>query len=220
MSENEKELEKLTGVVERIVFQNKENGYAVLEIETGEAEYETIFGTLPLIFEGELIAAYGNYVTSAKYGRQFRVESYEKQLPQSEDMMIKYLSSGTLKGVGPAMAKKIVGRFGAQTFDVIENNPDWLSDVNGISADRAKKIGEQFKEQHGLRNVMLFCRDFFSPSVSVRAFKKWGTSAVEVIRRDPIFYARRASASALKRLTTPQKRWVTRPTATRGFTRA
>ena len=185
MNENDKELEKITGVVERIVFQNKENGYAVIEIETGEAEYETIFGTLPLVFEGELIAAYGNYVNSAKYGRQFRVESYEKQLPQSEDMMIKYLSSGTLKGVGPAMAKKIVGRFHDQTFDVIENNPSWLADINGISKDRAEKIGEQFREQHGLRNVMLFCRDFFSPSVSVRAFKKWGTTAVEVIRRDP-----------------------------------
>lgn len=185
MTDNEKELEKLTGVVERIVYQNKENGYAVVEIEVGEAEYETIFGTLPYISEGEVIAAYGNFVNNAKYGRQFRVQSFEKQLPQSEDMMIKYLSSGTIKGIGPAMAKKIVSKFGAQTFDVIENNPDWLSDINGISAARAEKIGEQFKEQHGLRNVMIFCRDFFSPSVSVKAFKKWGTSAVEIIRSDP-----------------------------------
>lgn len=185
MTENEKELEKLTGVVERIVYQNKENGYAVVEIEVGEAEFETIFGTLPYISEGEVIAAYGDFVNSPKYGRQFRVQSYEKQLPQSEDMMIKYLSSGTIKGVGPAMAKKIVTKFGPQTFDVIENNPEWLSDIHGISEARAEKIGEQFREQHGLRNVMLFCRDFFSPSVSVRAFKKWGTSATEIIRSDP-----------------------------------
>ena len=185
MTDNEKELEKLTGVVERIVYQNKENGYSVVEIEVGESEYETIFGTLPYIAEGEVIAAYGSYVNSPKYGRQFKVQSYEKQLPQSEDMMVKYLSSGTIKGIGPAMAKKIVGRFGAQTFDVIENNPEWLSDINGISDARAEKIGEQFREQHGLRNVMIFCRDFFSPSVSVRAFKKWGTSAVEIIRNDP-----------------------------------
>ena len=184
MNDN-KELEKLTGVVERIVFQNKENGYAVLEIETGEAEYETVFGTFPLISEGEMIAAYGSFVNSPKYGRQFKVESYEKQLPRSKDMIIKYLSSGTIKGIGPAMAKKIVGRFGDQTFDVIENNPEWLSDINGISEDRAKKISDQFREQNGLRNVMLFCSDFFSPSVSVRAFKKWGSSAVEVIRADP-----------------------------------
>ena len=185
MTENEKELEKLTGVVERIVYQNKENGYSVVEIETGEAEYETIFGTLPYISEGEVIAAYGGFVNSPKYGRQFKVESFEKQLPQSEDMMVKYLSSGTLKGIGPAMAKKIVSKFGAETFDVIENNPAWLSDINGISEARAEKIGEQFRAQHGLRNVMLFCRDFFSPSVSVRAFKKWGTSATEIIRSDP-----------------------------------
>ena len=185
MNEPGKELEKLTGVVERIVYQNKDNGYAVIEIETGEAEYETIFGTLPFVAEGEVIAAYGNFVNSPKYGRQFRVEQYEKQLPQSEDMIIKYLSSGTIKGVGPAMARKIVERFGEQTFDVIENNPGWLADINGISVQRAEKIGEQFAEQHGLRNVMLFCRDFFSPSVSVRAFKKWGASAVEIIRSDP-----------------------------------
>ena len=144
MNENGKELEKLTGVVERIVYQNKDNGYAVIEIETGEAEFETIFGTLPFVAEGEVIAAYGNFVNSPKYGRQFRVEQYEKQLPQSEDMMIKYLSSGTIKGIGPAMAKKIVARFGAETFDVIENNPGWLADINGISATRAENIGEQF----------------------------------------------------------------------------
>ncbi|MBO4422850.1 MAG: ATP-dependent RecD-like DNA helicase [Clostridia bacterium] len=185
MSDNEKELEKITGVVERIVFQNRENGYSVIELQTGEAEYETIFGTLPYVAEGEVIEAYGAFVTSNKYGRQFRVESYEKQLPQSEDMMIKYLSSGTIRGIGPIMAKKIVSRFGIQTFDVIENNPEWLADINGISAEKARKIGEQFQEQHGLRNVMLFCRDFFTPSVSVRAYKKWGTSAVEIIRRDP-----------------------------------
>ena len=185
MNENDKELEKLTGVVDRIVYQNKDNGYAVIEIETGEAEFETIFGTLPFIAEGEVIAAYGNFVNSPKYGRQFRVEQYEKQLPQSEDMMIKYLSSGTIKGIGPAMARKIVARFGAETFDVIENNPGWLADINGISATRAENIGEQFAQQHGLRNVMMFCRDFFSPSVSVRAFKKWGASTVEIIRSDP-----------------------------------
>ena len=74
MNENGKELEKLTGVVERIVYQNKDNGYAVIEIETGEAEFETIFGTLPFVAEGEVIAAYGNFVNSPKYGRQFRVE--------------------------------------------------------------------------------------------------------------------------------------------------
>ncbi len=185
MTQDGKELEKITGAVERIVYQNKENGYAVVEIETGESEFETIFGTLPYIAEGELIAAYGSFVNSPKYGRQFRVEQYEKQLPQSEDMMIKYLSSGTIKGIGPAMAKKIVNRFGTETFDVIENNPSWLADINGISESRAEKIGEQFKEQHGLRNVMIFCSDFFSPTVSVRAFKRWGSSAVEIIRGDP-----------------------------------
>ena len=184
MIEN-KEPETLTGTVEHIVYQNTENGYAVVEIETGTDEYETVFGILPLISEGEQITVYGQYVNSPKYGRQFKVESYEKHLPKTENMIIKYLSSGTIKGIGPAMAKKIVAKFGTETFDVIENNPEWLAEISGISASRAEKIGADFREQNGLRSVMLFCGDFFTPSVSVRAFKRWGSSAVEIIRNNP-----------------------------------
>ena len=184
MTEN-KDPESLTGTVEHIVYQNSENGYAVAEIETEYGEFETVFGIMPLISEGEQLTVYGQYVNSPKYGRQFRVESYEKHLPKTENMIIKYLSSGTIKGIGPAMAKKIVAKFGTETFDVIENNPDWLAEISGISASRAEKIGADFREQNGLRSVMLFCGDFFSPSVSVHAFKRWGTSAVEIIRNNP-----------------------------------
>ncbi len=180
-----KEPEALTGTVEHIVYQNTDNGYAVVEIETEAGELETVFGIMPLISEGEQITVYGQYVNSPKYGRQLKVDSYEKHLPKTEAMIIKYLSSGTIKGIGPAMARKIVDKFGTETFDVIENNPDWLSEISGISAARAEKIGSDFREQNGLRSVMLFCGDFFSPSVSVRAFKRWGSSAVEIIRSNP-----------------------------------
>ena len=180
-----KEPETLTGTVEHIVYQNSENGYAVAEIETEYGELETVFGIMPLISEGEQLTVYGQYVNSPKYGRQFKVDSYEKHLPKTVNMIIKYLSSGTIKGIGPAMAKKIVAKFGTETFDVIENNPEWLADISGISASRAEKIGADFREQNGLRSVMLFCGDFFSPSVSVHAFKRWGASAVEIIRNNP-----------------------------------
>ncbi len=180
-----KEHETLTGTVERVVYQNEENGYAVVEIETEQGEPETVFGIMPMIGEGEQITVYGQYVNSPKYGRQFKAESYEKHLPKTEATIIKYLSSGSIKGIGPAMARKIVGKFGVETFDVIENNPEWLAEISGISDSRAEKIGKDFREQNGLRSVMLFCGDFFSPSVSVRAFKRWGSSAVEIIRSNP-----------------------------------
>lgn len=181
----DKELEKIEGTVEHITFKNEENGYAVVEIEVADAEYETIFGTLPFITEGETVCAYGTFTVSPKYGRQFKVEYYEKQLPKTEAMTVKYLSSGTVRGIGPVMAKKIVEKFGAQTFDVIENNPDWLTELPGISASKAKSIGEAFRAQHGLRAVMTYCRDFFPPSTAVKVFKRYGASALDVIKTNP-----------------------------------
>lgn len=181
----DKEAEKLEGVVERVVYQNPENGYAVAELEISEAEYETIFGIMPFIAEGETVTAYGQFVVSPKYGRQFRVEHYEKQLPETESMMIRYLASGNIKGIGPVLARKIVAHFGTETFDVMEKNPEWLADIPGVSLAKAKKIGEDFASQHGLRTVMTFCGDYFSPSVSIRVFKRWGTGAVDVIKSNP-----------------------------------
>ena len=181
----DKEAEKLEGVVEHVVYQNPENGYAVAELEIGDAEYETIFGIMPFIAEGETVTAYGQFVVSPKYGRQFRVEHYEKQLPETESMMIRYLSAGNIKGIGPALARKIVQHFGVETFDVMEKNPEWLADIPGLSMAKAKKIGEDFASQHGLRTVMAFCGDYFSPSVGVRVFKRWGTGAVDVIKANP-----------------------------------
>ncbi|MGN1095519.1 MAG: ATP-dependent RecD-like DNA helicase, partial [Eubacteriales bacterium] len=98
---------------------------------------------------------------------------------------MKYRASGTIKGIGPVTARHIVTKYGEDTFDVLENHPEWLSDINGISARKAKEIGEAFRAQFGMRNVMAFCRNYFGPSTSVRIYKKWGCGAIDMITKNP-----------------------------------
>ena len=153
------ELVTVEGIVDRIIYQNEENGYTVCELTIGEAENLTILGNLPFIKVGETIRALGKWVL--------------------------HLSSRAIKGIGPATARKIVEKFGVDTFDVIENHSDWLSALPGITEARAKVISEDFKKQFGIRNVMLFCGDFFGPVSSVKIYKRWGSGAVDVIKSNP-----------------------------------
>lgn len=181
----DQDLVEIIGTVEHIVYSNEETGYTVCDIAVGEAELYTIVGIMPYLAEGEIIKALGNWQVHQSFGRQFRVEVYEKQLPSSTEAIYRYLSSRTVKGIGAVTAKRIVDRFGEDTFDVLENHPDWLSQINGISEKKAKEIGENFKTQFGIRTVMMFCRDFFGPMVSVRIYNKWGVAAVDMIKKDP-----------------------------------
>ncbi len=178
-------LETVEGTVEHVIYQNEENGYSVTELSVGEAEFLTIVGILPYITEGETITAYGTFVIHPQFGRQFKVEYYEKQLPSTEGTILKYLSSNSIKGVGKAVARKIVEQFGTESFDVIENHPEWLTDIKGISQAKAEQISEDFKRQFGMRSVMAFCSDYFAPSVAVRIFKRFGGSAVNIIKQNP-----------------------------------
>ena len=201
-SENEKpningedrgeELLSLSGSVEHIIYTNEENGYTVCEIATeddpessGEEALVTVVGTLPFVGAGENIRALGHWVVHPSFGRQFAVESFEKELPTTQDAILKYLSSRVIKGIGPKLAEKIVERFGEDSFDVIENHPEWLADVPGITKKKAQEASESFKEQFGVRSVMLFCRDFFGPATAVKVYKQWGGSAVDVIKENP-----------------------------------
>ena len=179
------ELVTVEGIVDRIIYQNEENGYTVCELMIGEAEVLTILGNLPFIRVGETIRAMGKWVVHHTYGRQFAVEAFEKQLPSTESTIVKYLSSRAIKGIGPATAKMIVEKFGKDTFEVIEHHSDWLSALPGITEARAKVISEDFKKQFGIRNVMMFCGDFFGPASSIKIYKRWGNSAVDVRKSNP-----------------------------------
>ncbi|MBQ7291782.1 MAG: ATP-dependent RecD-like DNA helicase [Clostridia bacterium] len=183
---NEKnELVSIEGTVEKIIYHNEENGYVVCEMLAFSDELYTVCGNMPYLAVGETIKALGDFVTHPQFGRQFRVEYYEKQLPSNATSILKYLASGTIRGIGPVTARHIVEKYGDDTFEVLENHPEWLADINGISARKAKDIGEAFKAQFGMRNVMAFCRQFFGPATAVRIYKKWGCAAVDVINKNP-----------------------------------
>ncbi|MBQ8403502.1 MAG: ATP-dependent RecD-like DNA helicase [Clostridia bacterium] len=185
MPNGQNELVSIEGTVEKIIYHNDENGYVVCEMLAFSDELYTVCGNMPYLAVGETIKALGDFVTHPQFGRQFRVEYYEKQMPSNATAILKYLASGTIRGIGPVTARHIVEKYGDDTFEVLENHPEWLSDINGISARKAKDIGEAFKAQFGMRNVMAFCRQYFGPATAVRIYKKWGCSAVDVINKNP-----------------------------------
>ena len=181
----EKELLSIEGMIEKIIYQNEENGYTVCELLAPSEELFVLVGSMPYLCEGESISALGNWVTHPSFGKQFKVEYYEKQLPATATMILKYLSSGAIKGIGPSTAKKIVSQYGDETLDVLEHHPEWLADIPGISARKARDIGETFRTQFGMRSVMLFCSNYFSPAVCMKVFRKWGVGAIDIIKENP-----------------------------------
>lgn len=179
-----KDLVRIEGEIEDIVYQNDENGYTVCSIEW-ENEPVTMVGILPSLMVGDAVAAMGEWVNHPTYGKQFKVSYFEKSMPADEKSMLRYLSSRSVRGIGPALAKKIVDRFGDSAFDVIENNPDLLSDIPGISARKAREISANFREQFGVRNIMMFFSGYFGMTTSVRIYKRWGNHAVDLVKANP-----------------------------------
>ncbi len=180
----------VSGAIEKITYRNEENGYTVCHIsrenEKGKTEAVTLVGIMPMVNVGETINAVGKWSFHQTFGRQFAVEYFEKQLPTSSSAILSYLSSGAVKGIGPKTAAKLVARYGEGTFEVIEKDPERLAkDTAGISPKKAREISEAFREQFGIRTVMMFCREFFGPSTSVKIYKRWGSSAVDVMKENP-----------------------------------
>ena len=177
-------LEKLEGSVEQIVYCNDENGYTVCDLSTDD-DVVTVCGIMPMLCEGDRLSVYGKWVHSAKYGRQFSVEQYERLMPADVASILRYLSSRAIKGIGPKTAVKIVEEFGEDTFDVIENHPEWLANIKGISEKTALAASESFKEQAGIRSAMMFFREYFGAATTVKIYKKWGSSSVDIAKKNP-----------------------------------
>ena len=177
-------LTRLKGTVEHIIYANEDNGYTVLDFGL-EDDVVTACGILPYISEGDGLILWGNWVHNPKYGRQFKVEQYERDMPADSAAILRYLSSRTIKGVGPKLAERIVSHFGDETLDVMENHPEWLSDVPGISRKKAEEIAEDFKAKSGIRSAMMFFRDYFGAAMTVRIYKQFGSSAVDVAKENP-----------------------------------
>ncbi|MBQ8387541.1 MAG: ATP-dependent RecD-like DNA helicase [Clostridia bacterium] len=176
---------ELKGSVEGIIYANEENGYTICDLGTEEGELVTVVGVLPYISEGDSLAVYGRWVHNPKYGRQFAAERFEKSLPADKASMLRYLASRAIKGIGPKTAQKIIDMFGDETFDVIENHPEWLADIPGISRKKAEEISEDFREKAGMRSAMIFFRDFFGAATTVKIFNKWGSRSVDIAKKNP-----------------------------------
>lgn len=179
-------LVRLAGTVETIVYSNEENGYTVLDLECEGGELVTATGTMPYISEGDSVVLTGRWTHSPKYGRQFRVEQYEHSLPADTTSILRYLSSRTIKGIGPRLARRIVDAFGEDTFEVMENHPEWLAaQVKGISLKVAMAASEELREKSGMRAAMLFFREWFGAALTVKIYKRWGNEAVDIARKNP-----------------------------------
>lgn len=175
----------ITGIVEEIIFSNEINGYTVCELKC-EKDTVTAVGYMPFINVGETLKLCGKWVTHPDYGEQLKVENYEKTLPQTTDAIEKYLASGIIKGIGPVTASRIVDRFGDDTLGVIRLRPELLADIKGISLDKARKIGQAFAEQQGLREVVMFFQDYgISPDRSTKIYRVFGERTIEEIKSNP-----------------------------------
>ena len=177
--------EQLSGVVERVVFRNPDNGWTVLEVTDGE-EYHKVVGFLPAVEAGEYLKLTGDWGEHARFGRQFNVQSYEHSLPTDTESVFRYLASGALKGIGPATAAAIVDEFGEDTLRIIEQEPERLAEIRGITPARARKIAQAYSEQFGLREVILaFATYGLTQSEALRCWKRWGAATVDTVRKNP-----------------------------------
>ena len=177
-------LTRLTGTVERIIYSNEDNGYTVLDFGL-EDDVITACGILPYITDGDSLILWGNWAHNPKYGRQFKVEQYERNMPADSAAILRYLSSRTIKGIGARLAQRIVSHFGDETLDVMENHPEWLADVPGISRKKAAEISEDFKAKAGIRSAMLFFREYFGAAMTVKIYKQFGSGAVDMAKKNP-----------------------------------
>ena len=182
-------MEELTtreGPVQSVIFQNEENGYTVLRLVTEEGELITVVGCVPCAAPGEHLGVSGAWETHPQHGTQLRAEEVERRLPEDAEELISYLGSGICKGLGPATARRLVERFGAETAEVISSQPEKLSLIKGITARRAMEISESFRRHMGLRRLMAFLAQYGLPPVlAIRLRQIYGDGALDAIRRDP-----------------------------------
>lgn len=182
----EQELEILQGIIEAVVFQNYDNGYAVLRLGLENQQTVTVVGTIPLPVVGERLMVTGKWSNHSSYGRQFEAEFLERLMPQSATEIITYLSGRVIKGIGPKMASRIVSRFGDQTLVIMEREPERLAEISGISHKRAQEIGEEFRLQVGMRHLMEFFGLHNLPAdLAVKTYKRYGETAIDLLYDDP-----------------------------------
>ena len=178
-------MEKITGFVDHIIFRNSDNGYTVLVLLCQEEEI-TCVGSFSAISEGENIEVVGEYTSHPTYGQQFKVSGYEVKEPTDELSIERYLGSGAIKGIGTALAARIVRRFKADTFRIIEEEPERLVEIKGISERKAMEISDQVAEKRELRQAMIFLQQYgISLTLAVKIYQEYGQEVYGIIRENP-----------------------------------
>lgn len=178
-------MEQLQGLIEHIVYHNNENGYTVLNLMCQGDEVVCV-GTMPVISEGEYIKAEGDYVEHATYGQQFKISTFSVEVPEDIYSLERYLASGAIKGIGPKMAHKIVGKFKEDTFRIMEEEPERLAEIKGISQRIAQEIYEQFHDKQDMRQAAMFLTKFgISSNLAVKIYNQYGTRLYDIIRENP-----------------------------------
>ena len=180
-----KKLFEVIGSVESIIFVNEKNGYSVIEIANDD-ENITATGVMPGISVGEELRLIGEFKTHPAYGEQFNVKTYERSLPTTVTSILKYLSSGAIKGIGPSTAMKLVDAFGEKTLEVLENTPEKLLEVKGLTKNRAKKISEEFQQLFSIKSLMSELGKYgVTPEETVKIFKTFGKESMNFIQANP-----------------------------------
>ncbi|MEE1028419.1 MAG: ATP-dependent RecD-like DNA helicase [Agathobacter sp.] len=178
-------METIQGYVDHIIYRNSDNGYTVLVLVAGEEEV-TCVGVFSDIAEGENIEATGEYTDHQTYGRQFKVSSFEEKAPQDEVAIERYLGSGAIKGIGIALAARIVRRFKEDTFRIIEEEPERLAEIKGISQRKAMEIADQVNAKKDLRQAMIFLQQYgITMNLAVKIYKKYGSDIYSIISENP-----------------------------------
>jgi exodeoxyribonuclease V alpha subunit len=182
-----KELEKIRGQIERVIFRNEETGFIVAKMKAqGHRNLVTVVGGLPEVIAGELLELSGEWTNHPKFGSQFTIAAFKSILPVTAVGIEKYLGSGLIKGVGPVMARRMVERFGETTLEIIDNRPERLEEIEGIGEKRAEMIRRAWEAQKDIREVMIFLQGHgVSAAYATKIYKQYGRQAVEVVRENP-----------------------------------
>ena len=186
----ENELTEISGTVESVIYKNEENGYTVLRLNDQAGAVITVVGCFPYASPGESMIVTGSWMNHAVHGRQFKAEFAQRLLPTTANAIYDYLAGGSVRGVGPATASLIVNEFGEKTLEVMENSPQLLAKIRGISAAKAEQISKSFRRQAGVRRLMEFVCSFgLRPILAMRMYKFYGDDALALLRDNPYILA-------------------------------
>ena len=189
----------VTGYIDHIIFRNEDNGYTVMVLKDSKEEELTCVGSFPAVTQGAVIEAEGIYTHHPVYGRQFQISSFTEKMPEDTMAMERYLGSGAIKGIGAALAARIVRRFGEDTIRIVEEEPERLAEVKGISEKKAREIAAQVTEKADMRKAMIFLQKYgISLNLGAKIYQKYKDSIYTVLQENPYKLAEDISGVGFK----------------------